>query len=583
MIYELNSNKLALIIKFKIRIDELLYDVNKNYKLSQSIKTIDAAYTYLNKLLQFDYENKNMINIVENGALVFIMLDIISNEFNNIINENSDIYNNEIVLKKFTIDYLSLKRKCKKIDSAINDIIVDNLYEQNFKMQENGEIDEMLIIANFEKLSDLFKNYTYSFDIYKQILLRIIDNYKNIKYVVLNINEKTKNFILSIPNKNLVKNKLPIKKYSELIANNPYFKVFGVTPVSNVLALSEISKIIFYDINIDIGTGKSSISNFTEICKAKKYDIIIIQKYLNRGVNYAIIDLLDYTKSQNFSIMDNSDDGITVNTINRFRNIQYIAPIGKNIEFKINYKYLLKSDNQFTVILEEIYPGKFHVLSNIYKPYINYFVRKSTIQQFIEFISSKSAPHSRVENYNNIQNRGIIGNMFSLQKYDIKKFEQKSYLPDPTQLRYNIYIQIIKKFNQLKFHFKTLYDFIKLVHSEEFAMILTDNLTKQYNNIIKELSINKNLTGELYSSFICDLSIYERDFTKKMHDGLLAQVIEIINNNIFTKPQNIIDSELAEIFNKLVNTTLNSIIQIEKNIFQSLNYKLSLLKANAYT
>jgi hypothetical protein len=576
MIQQLNSDKITLVKKFKNSIDSLLNFVNKAYGLSIHIKKIDKSYIYLNKLIEAHTDNK--LAIVENGILISKILDIINSEFVNIYSNNLTIWNlhDNTKLKDFTYKYSQLKKKYNKIDITLNELIIDSLYIENFgkSHQSTDQIDEINIISTFRTLSNLFKKYTYALPIYKSITLRLLTQFKDNKQIIfsiMDINEQVKSFVISIPNKNLAKNKLPIKDYIDYTINNPYLKTFGLVPVSNIMSLSEISKLIF---SLECS---SNLSSFTKLCKIKKYDLIVIQKHLNRGINYALLDLLDYNKSKEFSISNNSNDGITIDTIKRFNNIQYMVPTEKRADFKINYNYILKSDNKFTVIIEETYPDKFHVLSNIYTSYITYFVRKSAILEFIEFITSKSGPHSRIEDYNNIINRGILNNMFSGQKYDIKQLEEKSYLPDPNKMRYNIYTEIMEKFNEIKPSFKTIYDFSKLLHNDEFIKIFTNILVREYNIIIKKINYDDSI-AELYSSFIRDLSIYERDFEKKMHDGFISQIVKIIESDVFSKSKNECDAEFTEIFDSLLLSVLNDIISIEKNIFQSLNYKLYLLQ-----
>lgn len=577
MLQQLNSSKITLVKKFKINIDILLNFVNKTYSLSVHIKKIDKAYIYLDKLIEFDY-SKNILAIIENGILIKNILNIISQEFENIYLNNfaKGIVCDTTMLKNFVDKYSQFKKKYDKIDITLNELIIDSLYAEHFGKfsQSIDHIDEINIISTFQTFSKLFKKYLYALPIYKSITLRLLKQFYNNKQIISSImdaNEQIKSFVISIPNRNLEKNKLPIKDYADYTINNPYLKTFGLVPVSNVMSLSEISTLIFSE-------SSSRLSTFIKLCKDKKYDLIIIQKYLNRGINYALLDLLDYNKSKEFSISNNSSDGITIDTIKRFHNIQYMAPTKDRVDFRINYNYILKSDNKFTIIIEETYPGKFHVLSNIYTSFITYFVRKSSILEFITFITNKSGPHSRVENYNSIINRGILNNMFSGQKYDIKQLEEKSYLPDPNKMRHTIYTNIMEEFNNLKTTFTNIYDFSKLLHNSEFINIFTNILVREYNNIIEKIDYDNVSIAELYSSFIRDLSIYERDFEKKMHDGFISQITEIMDSNIFSKSQLECDTELTEIFNKLLLSVLTDIISIEKNIFQSLDYKLYLLQ-----
>ena len=575
MIVQLNLKKINLVKKFENEIINFLNLVKDTYHLSNNIKTIESAITYLNNI---NATNSNEpILIFEQGELIIIILDIIHTQFKIIIETKT--YNE---FKIFITTYNKLLKNIKEIDIDLQNLII-NFYEDKYfsnqlsldEEKEEKEEKELEIIANFKKFSDIFKQNTYSFIIYKSITTKLLEDYKKNPYIytnILNINEKMKNLVISIPNQNLLKNSVPLPNYSDFIKNNSYINSFGLVPVSNLMNIKDITLVLFPNSDKDLQTN----------CIEKKYDLIIIKKYLNRGINYSILDLLDYTKSKNYELSHSLDDGITVETVNRFNNIQYIANTDKAIDFEIDYKYVIKSDiNKYTIIIEEIYPNQFHLLSNIYNSYITHFIRKTSILEFIEFLSNKSGPRSRIENYNTITNRGIMINMFSGGKHDIKQLEEKSLLAyDPKELRFNIYTSCLEKYKQLNTKpLKTLFAFSKLLHNKEFGQIFSNTISNEYNIILNknsEIYKRNNISiSELYISFVRELYISSRDFKKKLHDSLIISIIEILDNISTTIDMN---KEFGLIFDKLLSDTLNIVISTDKNIFQSLNYKLTLLK-----
>jgi hypothetical protein len=594
MITELYSEKIANITKFQLEVTKFLNFIVKIYKLSLETKKIESANNYLETLLKVDINNT--LDIIENSELARVLLDIINTTLNTIIKKGSNILiDTNVNFRIFTTNYHKLLRNCDIIDKKLYILVTDELYTEYFEkfteIKENeeneneNENEETEIKESFTVFSNLFKTRTYAFVIYKNIVIKLLDDFKHNIAVysgILSINERMKTFVISIPNENLLKNKIPLENSKTILLTNPYLKTFSLLPISNIDTLEATTRLLF----------PHSTETLEKLCQDKKYDLIITKKYLNRGINYYILDLLHFSKSKNYFTINSNDDGITVDTIERFNNINYITSADKGKDFKINYNYKIKLEtNKYVIILEEIYPNHYHIMSNVYSIYGSYFVRKVLVQEFIDFIDFKHIkvdnpePRSRIENYNTVINSGIMKNMFSSKKFDIKKLSEKSYAANPNQLRFDIFTNIMKKYKQLSTNpIKTIFAFSKLLHREEFIQIFEHTITTEYNNILKQ---NTELyekyhvdKSELYLNFIYDLNTYERDFKKKLHDKFINNIVDIIKSDIFTKSPENINTEFYNIFNKLVLDVLNTVITIEKNVFQSLNYKLYLMAYN---
>lgn len=575
MIEDLYLKKLNLLKKFENKINVFLNSLKIHYTFSNNTKIIESAIIYLNKILVADAKN---LSIIENSVLIYNLLEVIYKTFATIINStvtntinnivNSTINNTE-QYKIYTIQYQQLLKNIQIIDNDLEYLMSKQMYNDYF------EQDPQNIIDNFCKFTKLFKVYTYSLEIYKLVTKKLLYTYKTdiqIYTSIINENEKMKSFIISVPNETLLKYKIPLANYSTYIKHNPHLNTFGLVPVSNLMSQQDINILLFANTQYDLHTN----------CINKKYDLVIITKYLNRGINYSVLDLLNYTKSTNFNLHTNNDDGINVTTVQRYNNIQYIDVIKNSVDFKIKYDYVIQSkENTYMLILEEIYPGKYHILSNTFSTYITYYVKKVCAKEFIKFVNSKYGDRTRIDNYNAIINKGILQNMFSSNKYDIKQLEEKSMTYDPGELRFNIYTEIINKYTQLNTKpIKTIFAFSKLLHNKEFIKVFETLLSTQYNTLLQkntQIYIQNNISiAEIYTSFIYDLNTYERDFKKNLHDNFINKIISILNQDIFVQDDT--NAQLAQIFNKIIKETLFIVISNDKNIFQSLNYKLYLLK-----
>ena len=131
-----------------------------------------------------------------------------------------------------------------------------------------------------------------------------------------------------------------------------------------------------------------------------------------------------------------------------------------------------------------------------------------------------------------------------------------------------------------KVKISSIYDFSKLIHDEAFGALFSQVIMNEYykylfrNTAIYE---TENISiSEVYTSFLYTISIYERDFSKKIHDTFLRDLSKM-DQSPFDK-SNDKDQKLLDTFDKLVNGVLHEIITNENNIFQSLIYKIYLFK-----
>jgi hypothetical protein len=381
--------------------------------------------------------------------------------------------------------------------------------------------------------------------------------------ILMQINEDMKSFILNT-DFYLEKN-LELKK--SLNTLNPPLSTHGLTPITNVLNIEEVAKLLNFNIK--------TFADFITKCKKNKINILIKKAILNNCVGYKIIDLLDYNISKKYESNNSLNDGITPELIKRFDIITYFNKQNKKI-FDVDYKIYEHNGNK-TIILQEIAPELYQILTNNFDiVFPEYFVSNDI------FDAIKPKISTRIDNYNNLFNEEIEKNMFlgvlpNMQT--IKNRADEVIRVEPIYLKNTIKNLILEEYEKLYKNIKNVQDYSKIIYAPSFLNIFSTtiiNTYKEYLDNAKITNLNEDFKSEIYTSFIYNLSMYERDFIKKMHDNFINEiqnVIEIFNEqNIKTK--------LELIFKQILEDTLSFIINNENNIYMSINYKLQLLLVN---
>ena len=620
-IQKLNSDRITIVNKFKTKTQTLLEQIKVIYEkntistllYTKSFNTLDQTLIFLDDLLSKqiavnDIKNKiPILQLIENNMLISKIFDIIKIELHNIlsvININEDMPLNYIsethrYLKLFNAEFNKVTYDCNEIDKIINQTAINTLFEQ-FITSSKKDIkkDIKKVLDGFISLSEEFKKYKYTYflyaHIYNKILLEINNDdseldsvvnsnaYKKTYEKILDIHEQNKDYVLSIlAIDELQKPKKVSKSHETSLKTNPELKSYGLVPISNLLTIDQISEMIWPK-----SKAVKTIDEFINLCKTKRTDLITIKEYLNRGIDYNVLDLMNFEKSKNFDILNNSNDGITQGTTERFTNIKYISSINKQFKFTKVYKYDYMSNiNDSIIVIEELAPDQYHILSNQFKDQFNKILDKTSIKDFIKFINNTSSAVSRIDVYNTIINKNIVKNMFLGSKPDMTILEQKALTVDPKYLRHEIYTNIISKYKELDAHHKipnkSIHTFSKLFHNKAFEQIFSNMISKQYNTYFsntfsdgntKNIKDEKKLdisTSEVYSSFVFSMYIYERDFKKKMHDNFIIEMHSIVD----------LDKDaLFIVFEKILNRVLNDVITNDSNLLQSLEFKTEMLK-----
>jgi hypothetical protein len=282
----------------------------------------------------------------------------------------------------------------------------------------------------FKAFSLNIRKYKFLWPLYETITQSLL-KIDNMKDDIMEINEDNKSFILSnsfsnISTKSKSKSDIGIKTY-------------GLIPVSDLLSIDEITKLV-----IKKTSSVNTFEQFTKLCKTNKITLILIKKQVNNGVDYNILNLLDYAKSAEYSKVNNSNDGITIDTIKRYDTIKYIGK--RNASNVISYK-IIQSVGETLLILEEIWPNKYYIMSTKINDFTS---QKSELKEFVEFVGSKTTDRTRINGYNAIINKKIMKNMFLDKRHDIAEISEKSMGKDLKYFRHDIQTSILNAYKKLQ-------------------------------------------------------------------------------------------------------------------------------------
>lgn len=527
-------------------------------------------------------DNKNTQNVL-NAILLYnvninvdILLKIINDNFNKLLDKKvnvetflSQTYVNETreYNEKVQVLFARTRKENEDLNKELLTILGDSISKQIIEQKD--------VYQSFSEFTDIIQKSPEAALLYKTVANKVLNEVSKqdiqLSFSIMELIEKSKNNILSNLN-----NKNNVYKYKP---TNTFIKNFGLVSNSPLLDIQGISKLVFPKET----QPATDIKELKKLCEKLNYDLVLIKKLLNRGINYNVLPLVDMNISKNFERFHKTDDGITEELIQRYSTIEYISETPANWEIKYEYLYELR-DNKFVLILEELHHNKYCILSNkleTSEESRNYFTRKNSVKEFLEFTKTQSYQPTRVGNYNEIINKKITENMFLHVKPDIDVLKIKSQVIDPKYLRNEIYVLILSKFKAKyeKKKSKNLYEFSKLIHDEEFEIIFRQIIMNEYikylfKNIVVYETENISMS-EVYSSFLHIINLYERDFKKKMHDIFL---INMPSRDIFKNTSVDKDKVLTELFEKILSDVLGMIVTNESNIFQTILYKLYIFK-----
>ena len=593
------------IITNKIKYTKELYE-----KVKQYIEEIPKL-----NLGKFNEEIDNSIDSIES---IFSQINIITKSINSKIIENTkidEIFNlygliNEVVCiikiiitclesveSKFQKKFEDITDKNgEKLNDIYNNILVAyNKYKKNVVQINVDMINKLSNIIqqqlkwtksnakdNSDTLTAIVKKYPHSISLYTFIIQQniniCISFSSEICDYILNQVEVVKDYIMLY--------NIKIQKGSPgLFHSNPILKTFGLTPSGEAEEIKNITKKLF-----NTSTGITGLEN---LAKKEKVCIVVINHVIKNPIEFNLWKLIDTNLSQPY--IQSGDMGITQKTIDRFNTIIF-KPLskGKKWNFDINHYGSINSDT--FVILTNLNNNLYRIYS-IYNemPIIGggkqeIKINKSKITEFIEYVKNKGLinTRTRISEYNKIQEKKILNNMFLPVKFNIKEIKSESQIIDSKFLRREIISQTIKQFDEIiKKEYKnsekiqTIKDIAQIIHSEKLIDVFNSILIEQYDNYaIKTKSHSDNFSfSEILQTFLSVLFNMNKDFRRLMHDYYIKAKID---PNILAEKAVIKQVKLRDIFKDIIEKVLQKIITDDRNIYQELIYKNSLLKLSLY-
>jgi hypothetical protein len=390
---------------------------------------------------------------------------------------------------------------------------------------------------------------------------------KQLVFSILSIIEDEKTRIL---NQNTKSKPITIAKTKML---NPYYKTFGLIPVSELLPIDQISQMIFKK-------ASKTLNEFIKICKENEYGLIIIKKFIPHPITYKTTQLLDWKKSQEFEKRHKRTYGVDADLLERYRTIE---KIDNKAKWDFSYEtHILKFDNfeadkeKFIIVLDSLAPDYYRIVVN-YVSSISYFIRASSIRElYIHCMGGQEYSTTRIGQYNALCINKSIPFIFSPVKINIEKLSEVATIVDPKYLRNRIYLLLIDEFKKATTKkIKDNYTYASIIHNDKFLNIFSDVLTNEFHSYLYK-TYDEYLTGhinisEITVSFLNVIYIYQRTFVKEMHDYFKDNLFDFdIEGDTILK--------LKAHFDEMVHVVLDKIITNDSNIYQTIIYKINLLK-----
>jgi hypothetical protein len=490
---------------------------------------------------------------------------------------NSETY----LSQSFVNDTFALHKKILLVYQRTNKLDQDNKHEL-IRLIYQTEIKKDSVKSDPLKyayeIKELLCSYPLSIDLYCELmynLIKILPEWypedKQLHFTLMSIIEDEKTRIINLKSEPLDK-----KNISHF---NPYYKVFNLIPVTKLLPIKEISQILF-------NASSNTFTEFTKLCKQNNYGLIVIKKHIYHPITYNTTQLLDWKESDKFAEEHKQSYGVDINMLSRFKTIDNVGNNAIKWDFSIE-THILKFDNyekdknSFVIILDSLAPDQYRINTNFMTLSNKCFIRISSIKELYTYCMSGAMP-TRIGQYNKLCIAGATNSMFSPIKADLEKIKEISVIADPKYLRNSIYLSMIEQFKEIlnkKYKggkgIKDNYTYASIIHDDKFLGIFSDVLTHEFHSYLYS-TYSEYLTGhiaisEITASFLNVLYIYQRTFVKEIHD--------YFKDNLFDfNAENITPSQIIAHFDEMVRTVLEKIITVSSNIYQTVLYKINLLK-----
>jgi hypothetical protein len=328
---------------------------------------------------------------------------------------------------------------------------------------------------------------------------------------------------------------------------------------------------------------KTTLSKLTELSKNSKTYIIILNRIVKNPLEFNLWRLFNWEYAKEYIQPDTM--GINNKMVGRFETISYIRN-SANPKWCFDIATYGDIDScDSVVVFETLDVDSYRILT----PYNDkiFKIKKCDVVSFLHYIKNKGVCNtiSRVSVYHEISQRQALQNMFLPIKFNISDIKtDSSKIIDTKYLRNEITTQLLKTFlNIIKKDYadganvKDNHDFSKIVHDDRLQEKFSSILIEQYDiyTFKNKENIGDFPFSETLKSFLSNIHWFNRSFVRGIHDLFIKLKID---KKIFEYDKILKKIELQRLFNDILGDTIKHLISDDRNIYQSLIMKNSLLK-----
>jgi len=444
-------------------------------------------------------------------------------------------------------------------------------------------------IKKIDNYTELVKKYPFSVDIYASIVQVILQGCIKIDG---NFCDEITKRIESVKDY-IILDGLPSKLNTKsLHTYNPHIKTFGLTPADASKPLEILTNDLF-------SKSVKSSSGLTKIADAQDVCILILNRVIDKPIEFKLWNLIDWDKSKNFTQPELA--GVNQMTIEKYNTIQYI-PIEKRLKWDFSVEHYGKLSSEYMIVFERLALNSYRLL-NLYNPLKNNNdfsgkkksgggvletkIHRNRISELIEFVKNSSSiqQNTRISEYHNIQENILLKNAFLDHGFDTSKININSQIIESNLLRHELFIGITKAFDELlKKEFKdgkaikTNKDLAILIHHKKILDVFNSIIIEQYDKY-NQNNDSSFPFSEIFKSFLSYLSILSRNISRDIHSTFVATKI---NSSVFEEDELSKRIFIKKMFEEIIKKVLEKSINDKRNVYQSLLFKNKLLELSIY-
>lgn len=531
-----------------------------------------------------------LINIVKLCSLslkkIYNFLQATLDKTKNVETFLSQTYIDETI--QFHRKIVAIHNKTIKEENNIISNIMDKVVNEEIsilsQLIKNDQSTSATNIIKFvKKIQSLYHENPSTIDLYVKFLQKIFEELSNwiphdkqTKFYIQTLIEYDKSKLFSN-----VDTKINTPKSALL---NPYFKTFNLVPTTKLMSINDVSMVMF-------NKPAKNMNEFIKYCKEGDYGLIIIYKHIAGPITYDITKLLDWKIGQEFAMQHKPSYGVDIPLIKRTQTIDKVLGTKTKWKFSIESFVLKFTDyenekEKFLVILDSLAENMYRINANFVSMNSKYFIRVSSVSELYKYCGHIKTPNkanerSRTSVINKLQIKQAIPHIFCPIKPDLEKTQRVSIIVDPKYLRNEIYLRLNEQFKEIlikKYQngkkITNNYIYASIIHDETFLSVFSDIITKEFHTYLystySEHLMGHIQIGEIIGSFLSTVYLYQRTFSKEMHD--------YFNNDPFNFEEDNIHTRVFVHFDSMIKHVLSKIVTNESNIYQTVLYKINLLK-----